>query len=414
MSPLILLTAPPGDFYAHVLRCFADGFEAAGAYCLRLNPPPGIDALAQWAKEFRPAAIFEINRVLPRDADWPSGVPHLAWLQDHRFNGDDLTGDLGASDRLYFIVHPDSFGVMLPHGRSWSILLPGARADAPASAGLEMQRDFSVTGYIPEPLDDDSPVAFMPNGSPVQLIQFLRGFPTQVLSDASFSMRAIHDAIAAQCAALGCRPIVDRGALQVFDEILVRTLERRQILEALIATGGALEIFGPATWEKWPQFAPYYRGHVDNPRELDAVYQTTRVNLHNSGLTMHFRVMDCLAAGGFMLINETPWDTLPGGIRRYLEPSQHYGAYDIADVGTVARHYLDDEEARARIGAEGRRIVLAEHTWHHRALQVMRDMGLAPRHAERPPAAALDDARQALDLIAERNGNELAAARAAG
>jgi Glycosyl transferases group 1 len=414
MSPLIVLTAPPGDFYAYVLRCFADGFEAAGAACLTVNPPPDIATLAQWASKYRPAAVVEINRVLANEANWPSGVPHAAWLQDHRFNGDDLTRDLGKSHQLYFIVHPDSFGVALPQGRSWSILVPGARADAAAAADLAIERDFSVTGFIPVPLDDHSPVSYMPDGRPVQLADFLRGFPTRVLSDASFSMRAIHDCIAQRCAELGCRPIVDRGTVGVFDEILVRTLERRQIIEALLATGGTLEIFGPATWEKWPQFAPHYRGHVDDPRQLDRIFQTTRVNLHNSGLTMHFRVMDCLAAGAFMLINETPWDTLRGGIRHYLEPSRHYGAYEIAEVGEVAARYLHDEAARQRIAAEGRRIVLAEHTWRHRALQIMRDLDLASGATARAPTAALEEARQALELLAARSGNELAAARAAG
>jgi Glycosyl transferases group 1 len=408
-SPTVLLTAPEGAFYAYVLRCLADGFEALGVTCLTENPHPNIHALAEWAQKFRPAAVFEINRALPREAAWPRDVPHLVWLQDHRFAGEDLTKHLGVSDHLYFIVHPDSFGVSLTprwpwsafrRERSWSILLPGARGDPPAPARLDMQRDFSVTGYIPEPLDDIAPIARMGNGRVVRLKEFLQDFPTEVLSDASFSMRAIHDAIAKRCRALGCRRVVDRGTLQTFDEILVRTLERRQILEALIATGGTLEIFGPATWQKWPQFAPYHRGNIADPRKLDEVYQTTRANVHNSGLTMHFRVMDCLAIGGFMLINETPWDFLAGGIRKYLEPSRHYGAYKIKEVGDVAGHYLADEDARQRISAEGQRIVLAEHTWRDRARQVMNDVGLAPSKSLQERGSGAHEARTALSRIA--------------
>lgn len=257
--------------------------------------------------------LIEVNRILSPEVDWPREMPHAAWLQDHRFDGEDLTQSLGVSDYLYFIVHPDSFGFTLPCEQRWSILLPGARSNAPAPAGLGMQRDFSVTGYIAPPVDDDAPVAFMPDGRPVILVEFLRRFPMELLSDASFSMRAIHGAVAATCDAIGSSRITDTRTLHVFDEILVRTLERRQIVEDLIATGGKLEIFGPATWQKWPQFAPHYRGHIADPRGLDCIFQTTRISLHNSGLTMHFRVMDCLAAGGFMLVNETPWDFLTSG-----------------------------------------------------------------------------------------------------
>lgn len=156
-----------------------------------------------------------------------------------------------------------------------------------------MRRDFSVTGYIPAPLDDDAPVAFMPAGNPIELADFLLRFTMELLSDASFSMCKIHEAVAKTCNAIGCSKIIDTHILQIFDEILVRTLERRQIVENLIATGGTLEIFGPSTWEKRPQFAPPYRGHIVDPRQLDDIYQTSRVNLHNSGLTMHFRIMDC-------------------------------------------------------------------------------------------------------------------------
>jgi hypothetical protein len=397
----VLLTAPEGEFYAYVLQSFAAGFEALGVPCLCQNPPIGLDRLARWAREFHPAAILEINRVLPSELDWPRDVAHLAWYQDHRFNGVDMTKTIGRSDHLYFIVHPDSFGIALPPGRAWSILLPGARLDAPEPTRADMRLDFSMVGYIPAPLDDVAPISYTSKGRVVRLAEFLANFRTEVLSDAAFSMSAIHREIENTCRRLKCNPVTNTGTLQTFDEILVRTLERKKILEAVLTVGGTLEIFGPATWEKWPQFAPHYRGFLADPRRLDAIYQTTRVNLHNSGLTMHFRVMDCLAAGGFMLINETPWDFLPGGIRKYLEPSRHYGAYCIDDVAATAAHFLADGAAREKISAEGRRAVLAEHTWRHRAAQVLRDAGvsLVPRPDFEP--AAVEQARNALHLAAQ-------------
>lgn len=425
--PLILLTAPEGEFYAHVLRGFAEGFEAAGIACLARNPAPPLDRVAEWARQVRPAAVLEINRFLPAGLAWPGDTAHLVWLQDHRFNGEDLTRSLGASHHLYFVVHPASFGIDVPADRAWSVLVPGARLDAPPPSGAPMRRDFSVVGHLPAPLDGIAPVAQMPDGRVLRLAELLCAYPLNTSSDAAFSMRDIHRAVAEACRRIGCLPITDRGTLQSFDEILVRTLERKRIIESVLLTGGSLEIFGPPSWRKWPQFAPYHRGHVDNPRDLDQVFQTTRVNLHNSGLTLHFRLMDCLAVGGFMLVNETPWDDLPGGIHRYMEPGRHYGAYKIGpmrdgppfdfltewlrpqgappaercgDVADVAARFLADAPARERIAAEGRRLVLAEHTWRNRAEQVLRDIGIAPRPGAEIDRADVARAKAALDDLA--------------
>src|ERR1700739_4072139 len=112
-APFVLLTAPEGDFYAYVLQCAAEGIERRRIGCLRHNPHPNSVGLSRWVRDFRPVAVLEINRALARQLDWPRDVPHLLWLQDHRFAGEDLTHDLGVSDHLYLIVHPQSFGVTL-------------------------------------------------------------------------------------------------------------------------------------------------------------------------------------------------------------------------------------------------------------------------------------------------------------
>jgi spore maturation protein CgeB len=98
---------------------------------------------------------------------------------------------------------------------------------------------------------------------------------------------------------------------------------------------------------------------------------------------MHFRVMDCLAAGGFLMINETPLDDEPGGIGGAFVAGRHYGSYRMDDVAEVARRYLNDPDTRRKIAAEGRREVRAHHTWGHRAGQVLTDLGMMvdPRFA---------------------------------
>jgi hypothetical protein len=76
------------------------------------------------------------------------------------------------------------------------------------------------------------------------------------------------------------------------------------------------------------------------------------------------------------MVNETSRDFEPDGIRNYLEPGRHYVSYTVNDASTVAKHYLVDAEARKTIAAEGRRAILASHTWMHRAAQILQDIAL--------------------------------------
>src|SRR5882672_3611628 len=83
----IVLISTPGPFYGHVLRFLGEGFVANGYPCIwrqtRIDQP----RLALWAKKFKPLAVLEINRPLSADVDWPSNVPHLAWINDYRVDG---------------------------------------------------------------------------------------------------------------------------------------------------------------------------------------------------------------------------------------------------------------------------------------------------------------------------------------
>ena len=355
----ILLLSPPSEFYAYLLKGLSHGLKAHGYPSNWLNVHIEQSQLAAWVRRSNACAVIEINRVLAADVDWPAGVAHCAWIQDYRAYGKLVANDLGVSDHLYFLVQPSVFGVDVPPGRAWSILSPGVRTDVPPTAALP-QRDFCFAGFIPAPPDVNAPFSPMPDGGVVTLGDFLAEFPVEALQQSRTSLKISNTAIDDTCARIGCAPVTKHTLRQFFDEDLVRIYERRK---------GSL----------WPQFAPYYRGFVSDARALDRIFHTTRINLHNSGLAMHFRVLDCMAAGAFILVNETPLDLMAGGIRNYFEPDRDYGSYTIDKVADCTRRYLVDDEGRRRIGESGRAEVLRAHTDTHRAQQILADFDLLPR-----------------------------------
>ena len=371
MPHKIALFAPPSPFYRMMLSGLSKGFTDLGHTCVWQTKLPPHDVVASFAQQNGISLVIEINRALPRDQSWPSGVGHAAWLQDHWIDGN-LVVDLGKSDIIYFLYHPDaSYGGEVPTDRRWSILSPGARSDAPAPTAAAERYDLAFCGHLPSPVGKDATVANRTDGSAVTLEAFVEGWPPELLSQSRFCLRAIRQQVDRRCEQLGCEMIMEQRL--VFDETLVRTFERRHILTAALELSSNVGIWGPNKWQKWPEFAPFYKGDLP-PLALDQeVYQASRLNIHTGIVTMHVRSMDCMAAGGFVLINQTSVDDKVGGINRFFAAGEHFGSYAMDDFGEVAHRYLSDPASCARIAAEGRRAVLAAHTWTHRAQQVLKD-----------------------------------------
>jgi hypothetical protein len=103
-------------------------------------------------------------------------------------------------------------------------------------------------------------------------------------------------------------------------EAFVRPLADRMLrLEALEwaarwaeETGRRFHLYGKG-WERHAKFARYARGYVEHGPELGAAFRSAQVNLHTgANASFHQRVLDCLAAGGFLLIRKHAYDRSTG------------------------------------------------------------------------------------------------------
>jgi len=382
MSPAILILSQDSDFEANVLRALAHAFSKRGVACAWHNKLLPYEQLLPWLVDNDIALCLEYGRTLPRLVPWPDHIIHCGWVVDYRQHGQDMLGDLGVSHHLYFIMHPRAYGlneITDLAGQSWSMLLPGARPTnlSMASPSALFDYDFCLAGFIPAPLDYDSPLGTTPNGEVVTLNTIMQGFPIELLHMANLNIDSIRKTVHARLAELHCTPFDTNNILQLFDDILVRTVDRRALLEGIQSWNQSLALYGPPTWMQWPQFAPYYRGFLE-PGPLDAAMRRAKINLHNGCLGFHYRVADAIAAGAFIMINRTSMDNLPGGIATFLEPEVEYAPFEFDGFETLARGYLADRDRRDRIIAAGRRAVLARHTWDNRADQIINDFDLSP------------------------------------
>jgi hypothetical protein len=409
-SPGVLVVGP-GDssFFLHLITSVAGGFAAHGCRVAMRAGRQDPEKIENWARNNGISIIFDINQMIRGGGGWSPGLLYISWLESAYWNENGERYYLlanEAADWSYFLFNPAKFGNLVPKTRPWSILSPGVTARTIFIPKDFVRPDISFAGFIPRKHFGNPVVARKSTGEVIHLDEFLTHCPPELHDQSTFSLEGIHGMLAEVCAKLDCG--LFGSAVTIFEETLNRSHERSQMMNAAIGVTRNVAIHGAETWRGWEEFSPYYKGLIQDPRQLDPLYAASRINLHNGTLNLHFRVFDCLAAGGFMLILKTPQDDQPGELESVFQPGEHYDNFEISNAGDVMKRYLDDPVERNRIAREGRRLVLEKHTWAHRVESILHDVGfessrqplVAPTHL----ADILDSGLQASVTVALGGG----------
>lgn len=383
MKPLrIALFAPgvvmPPNVYLDQLFGLKRGFEKAGVETYVGTQLLDPQVLKTFIRHYHPDVLLEINRTRSKLPELPRSITHVAWIQDYRFQGELLIGERSQSDVTFFIIEPTILGYQ--YDGHQGVLSPGVNEAVFFPEELKTLSDFSFLGYIPSPITEEERSRLLiaddaeksVSVSFGQVVDGLMGRPEML--QGNFDYWKIHAAIHEVVENLTGKPLAEplpQEVLGFFDERLVRILERRAVLQALLRVSTSFRIFGPNTWKSWPDFEPYYGQYLDDQADMRRVFQSTCVNLHSSGLGMHFRVLDCMASGGVVLVNETPRQSQPGGLAQHFEPGGHYVPYTPGNVDEIARELLFNESRCKKIAKAAANEVLARHTWTHRAKQIL-------------------------------------------
>ncbi len=328
--------------------------------------------------------IFEINRSRNQLPILPEDINHVAWIQDVV---DESRLELDQSVFVYFLTAPSILGYEnIQFNEQYRSLYTGVD-EQECHKKSEAVSDFSIVGYIPAPLSKPILASPMMKGRRWPTIgktieRFLARYrPSNkkiVYGDMHYLrvQRLVMEVIVKDFGISEQEPYAFEDIIQVFYGNVVRAMDRAQVLDTLLELSSSIRIFGGSEWAMWPKYAPDYLGYLETPAQVYEAYRTTRVNIHNNpnGFGLHSRVFDCMGCSQMILVNESPYDTKPGGIQTEFEPWVDYVPYTIENLGELAAELLHDRARRELIGANAQKKILAAHTWRHRAAQVLADL----------------------------------------
>jgi len=157
-----------------------------------------------------------------------------------------------------------------------------------------------------------------------------------------------------------------------------RIIERRQLVSFAESVSDNIQIYGNHM-ENFDFSKRYFMGVLTSEQALASVYANSRINLGNNthGLGLHSRNLGVMAAGGYLLHHRSH-NNHPGSMENEFEEGNHYDSYGtIEEFKFVSTRALSDEKRRRRIGELAKNYVFQNHTWEHRAFQVLNDLGMS-------------------------------------
>ncbi|TPV92937.1 MAG: glycosyltransferase [Myxococcales bacterium FL481] len=364
------------DFYRGLLRQMQRGFEASGVECCGQTNLLGPDELDHWCRTRQPDLVLEMNR--PRiDADGlPHDVLHACWIVDLHARP---ISEFRDSELTYLFCN--AWAGFYPNGGFFRWLGPGwCPIDYPQRRDEPFEYDLSFAGHIPNPWTRGELDRDVTGGAGCTTFGDLLPLVEQALRRHRRSGRRSHrpptaflSEVDAYCRSLCGRDLVADDVLR-YDLLarVGRTLNRTDLLDAVVRSSTSLAIYGPENWTRWPQYAPFYRGWLSHPAQLHRSALESRANLHE-GVGIHFRSMNVMGSGGLLAYRGRASEQEPGGLQHEFSPHVHYVPIEIDTLSSDLEPYLSDPARAQTIREEASREIAARHQWKHRAQGILRD-----------------------------------------
>jgi len=405
-------------FENRMLNGLATALVAEGHEASVLHRPTWPSTVAFLAREQSIDVVFQVNRPRPAEPMLSRGIRHVTWFQDCRSAVCKTTSDRAIDgDLVYFLAPPASLTADTPEFQVKASHF--AAAVDPSIAGtIEPAREEDrmldiamVASMLPphhQDVTEDTAAAEAHsaeawfqwwarknNASPYHPSFWRQKFSAhrkwRLLKAASTSkaiMESLFKPLSGECdhqaiaaALTACPETGIPGNTWAGEDLRIaytRLLNRVAAARCAADVSDKTGFYGPG-WDRHAEFSKWARPPIGNLGEMMRVFCDTRIILHDNpdGCNFHDRVFYGMASGSLLMAVASKWNDVPGGFSSCFEDGVHYAGYTADTIHDVARRWLKDAEGRRKIGDAARQEVLTNHTWTHRARQLLSDLAEA-------------------------------------
>lgn len=358
-------------FYSMKKALETHGFEVVGLPELLVG-----DALLELCRQCQPDIVLEMNRTRNEIPELPKHIVHIAWIVDNRGKKID---SFSGSELLYMFWHNWLKDCRSPSSRIVDWLPPGFDPELYFPEARDFVSDMAFVGHISFPwtVEEKNRILFESPEATVTFEDALRHLERQIEGrDLTGYQEDDYVELALLFLPVRIRERMSLDSGVHYDlgaRAILRMAFRQKMLDLAVASGTSLRFFGTGGWNAWSGYQPFYHSTLTEPADVRAVYQSSKINLHE-GIGVHFRSLDCMASGGLLFYMSKPEDTFLGGIQTFFTPGKHFVAVDENDFLEKTAFYLAHPEERKQICELACQEVMQKHTWEHRVRKIVDDL----------------------------------------
>lgn len=368
---ILLITTRASTAVQYFTRDTAEGFRAIGCKVLTLiekeNDSNGIraDNCICTIAEFKPDVIFQIDYFRYSNPMVPKNVPFITWIQDmlgptvtgehlSKLNNNDIIIDMCLPIRLEEFGYKDiSFFPVHLNSTIYDI----SPDNVIYTCDIAIVNHFSLPQLGVKVNNEDMTESIVTLLSPI--------FKQDI-----HQLVTVPEWIKALSPLLPILDFSDPNHRLLIEDIrinignsLCRGTFTEWIVEWLADLNYTFHLWGN-DWDKISKFQPYAKGAALNGKILAQIYNSAKINIYvHPCVTVHPRVFDSIASGGFMLIKKISGGRDLAPIDTLLSEGEGYIFFDNrADFEKKVKYYLSHDKERIEIIKRGQKAVFEKCT----------------------------------------------------
>lgn len=380
---------PRTYFYKRIIQEFSIAFKDKGIDSYFTTDQSKIEKIInKYNNKKDEIFVFLINYIFD-DSKISGNIKIINWIQDYKFSGNDMINfNYSEKQFYYFLINPIAWNLRPKNNINWSILLPATNAK-PKNKLNKFKLDASFVGFIPSPINPKHIIKCPKSENSIEINDILSSVNHNIFYHSTFSLKRLQNEIKKIINKFGLVELSSSDQ-HILEEIIPRTIERREIIKQIASDSLKFKIYGPKTWIEWPEFKKFYSTEIKKYKKLLSLYSTTKINIHNGALGIHWRTVDIMSLGGFVITNKSKFDNLEGGINKYLKNKEDFVFYDKHNINKIIHYYLANPRLINEIGQSSRKKIEKFHTWANRVDQIIKDLKIEYQKKKRPVSKNID------------------------